>query len=58
MIEDVDPKEPIDAVLNIVITDKKAEGEIRMNVDATPLNVGAKMTQYHVKTASEVRHDL
>ena len=29
-----------------------------MNVDATPLNVGAKMIKYHVKTASEVRHDL
>jgi hypothetical protein len=58
VIEDVDPKEPIDAVLNLVITDKKAAGEIRMNVDATPLNKGAKMTKYHVKTAAEVRHEL
>ena len=58
VIEDVDPREPIDAVLNLVITDKKAPGEIRMNVDATPINVGAKMTKYHVKTAAEVRHEL
>ena len=34
---DVDPREAIDAVKNVVITDKKKHGEIRMNIDATPL---------------------
>jgi hypothetical protein len=57
-IEDVDPREPVDAVLNVVITDKKTEGEIRMNIDAVPLNKGARMTKFHVKTAAEVRHEL
>jgi hypothetical protein len=57
-MEEVDPREPIDAVMNVVITEKKQEGQIRMNLDATPLNKGALMTKYHVKTAAEVRHDL
>ena len=56
--EDVDPREPIDAVLNLVITNKKAPDVIRMNIDATPLNVGAKTTKYHVKRAAEVRDKL
>ena len=56
--EDVDPREPIDAVLNLVITNKKAPDVIRMNIDATPLNVGAKTTKYHVKRAAEVRDEL
>ena len=29
-----------------------------MNVDATPINQGIKMTTYHKATAAEVRHDL
>ena len=29
-----------------------------MNVDATPINHGIKMTKYHVPTATEVRHNL
>ena len=56
--EDVDPREPIDAVLNLVITNKEAPDVIRMNIDATPLNVGAKTTKYHVKRAAEVRDEL
>ena len=46
IIEDVDPSERIDCVLNIVVSEKKTEGEIRMNIDARPLNVGAKHTKY------------
>ena len=57
-IEDVNPREPLDCVMNVVITDKKESGQIRMNIDATPLNKGMKMTKYHVKTAAEVRHEL
>ena len=58
IIEDVDPAEPVDCVLNIVVSEKKTEGAIRMNIDARPLNVGAKHTKYHVTTPQEVRHQL
>ena len=44
--------------MNVVITDKKESGQIRMNIDATLINKGMKMTKYHVKTAAEVRHEL
>ena len=57
-IEDVNPREAVDCVMNVVITDKKEAGQIRMNVDATPINKGIKMTKYHVQTAAEVRHAL
>ena len=57
-MEDVNPREVVDCTMNLVITDKKSAGQIRMNVDATPINQGIKMTKYHVPTAAEVRHDL
>ena len=57
-IEDVHPREVVDCTMNLVITEKKAAGQIRMNVDATPINQGIKMTNYHVATAAEVRYDL
>ena len=49
IIEDLDPREPIDAILNLVITDKKMPGKIRIKVDATPINKGAKMNKLQVK---------
>ena len=58
IIEDVAPSEPIDCMLNVVISEKKVAGDIRMNIDARPLNVGAKHTMYHVTTPQEVRHLL
>ena len=58
IIDDVAPSEPIDCVLNVLISEKKAAGDIRMNIDARPLNVGAKHTKYHVTTPQEVRHLL
>ena len=57
-IEPVDPREEVDCTMNVVITDKKSSGQIRMNIDATPINAGIKMTKYHVPTAGEVRHAL
>jgi hypothetical protein len=57
VIEDVDPREPIDCVLNIAIYEKKNK-DIRMNIDARPLNKGAKMTKYHITTPQEVRHSI
>ena len=58
VIEDVDPSEPIDCVLNTTISEKKTVGAIRMNIDARPINKGAKHTKYHVSTPQEVRHEL
>ena len=57
IVEDVNPSEPIDCVLNIAISTKK-NSQIRMNIDARPLNVGAKHTKYHVPTPQEIRHQL
>ena len=45
-------------VLNVVISEMKPAGDIRINIDARPLNVGAKHTKYHVTTPQEVRHLL
>ena len=57
VIEDVNPAEPIDCILNIAISEKK-NSQIRMNIDARPINVGAKHTKYHVPTPQEIRHQL
>ena len=56
--KDMDPTEPIYCVLNVVFTDKKTPGEIRMNIDTTPINKGAKITKHHIKTAAEVQQEL
>ena len=46
VLEDVDPREPIDCILNIARSEKK-NGDIRMNIDTRPLNKGPKITRYH-----------
>jgi hypothetical protein len=58
VIERVNPAEPVDCILNIAISEKKAQGSIYMNVDARPYNKGAKHTRYHVTTPQEARHKL
>ena len=58
VIEKVNPAEPIDCILNLAISEKKTQGTIRMNIDARPINKGAKHTRYHVTTPQEVRHRL
>ena len=57
VIRDVDPNESYECVLNVVITDKKG-GNIRMNIDNTPMNPGLKRTRMHVQTPQEIRHKL
>ena len=57
VIVDVDPKEINDCILNVVITDK-ANGDIRMNIDNTPINPGMYRTKYHIQTPQEIRHEL
>jgi hypothetical protein len=44
VIEKVNPAEAVDCILNIAISEKKAQGCIRMNIDARPYNKGAKHT--------------
>ena len=58
MAERVNPKEAIDCILNVAISEKKTQGSIRMNIDARPHNKGAKHTKYHVTTPQEARHKL
>ena len=58
VIEDVDPTITHKCVLNVVVTEKKAKDEIRMNIDNTPLNKGITRTKYHIQTPQEIRHDL
>ena len=45
VIEDMDPWESIDTAFNLVTTNKKAPREIRMNMDATPINKGRQDDQ-------------
>ena len=54
VIEDVDPREPIDCILNIALSEKN-NMDIRINIDARPLNKGAKMTKYHIITPQELQ---
>ena len=57
-IKHIDPREEINCTMSVVITDKKSSGQIRMNIDTTPINAGIKMTKYHGPITGEVRHTL
>ena len=50
VIKRANPAEPVDCILNITISEKKAQGSVRMNIDARPYNKGAKPTMYHITT--------
>ena len=50
VIERVNPAEAVDCIFHLAISEKKALGSIRMNIDARPYNKGAKHTRYHVTT--------
>ncbi len=57
-IEDVDPNSKCPWVSNVVITEKKAKNQIRMNVDMRAPNKALSRTKCHVETIQEVRHKL
>ena len=57
VITDADPRKPYKCIMNVVITDKK-DGNIRMNIDAVPMNKGLKRAKFHVQTPQEIRHEL
>ena len=40
VITNVDPRQTYDCVLNVIITEKATPGDIRMNIDNTPMNKG------------------
>ena len=58
VISDADPSKSYDCIMNVVITDKKGSDDIRMNIDATPMNPGVRRSKFHVETPQEIRHEL
>ena len=46
----MDPKEPIDCIFNIALSEKKNK-DIHMNIEARQLNEGAKMPRNHLTTS-------
>ena len=57
-IEDVAPDEESPWISNVVITEKKAQGQIRMNVDMRAANKALQPNKRHVVTVQEMRHRL
>ena len=57
VIEDVDSRETIDCILNVALSERKNK-DIRMNIDARPLNEGAKMPRNHITTPQEIHHQI
>ena len=57
-IEDVKPQEHSPWVSNVVITEKKQTGQIRMNIDMRQANHALRRTKRHVDTIKEIRHKL
>ena len=57
-IEDVGPHEECTWISNVVITEKKEPGQIRMNVDMREANKAIQRTPRHVTTVQEMRHML
>ncbi|KAF0292806.1 uncharacterized protein FJT64_009280 [Amphibalanus amphitrite] len=57
-IEDVGPQEECPWISNVVITEKKEAGKIRMNIDMREPNKAIRRTPRHVTTVAEMRHML
>ena len=57
-IENVDPNEYCPWVSNVVITEKKQQGQIRMNIDMRQPNKALLRTPRHIETVQEIRHKL
>ena len=57
-IEDIDPNENCPWISNVVITEKKQAGQIRMNKDMREPNKAILRTQRHIDTIQEIRHKL
>ena len=57
-IEDVGPREECPWISNVVITEKKEAGKIRMNIDMRESNKAIRRTPRHVTSVSEMRHML
>lgn len=52
-IEMVDQREVVKCTINVMIIGKKSAGHIRINIDATPINV----YKYHVPIMAKVQLD-
>ena len=57
-IEDIDPNENCPWISNVVITEKKQPGQIRMNIDMREPNKAIHRTQRYIETIQEIRHKL
>ena len=57
-VEDVPTHEDSPWISNVVITEKKGHGQIRMNVDMREANKALQTTKKHVITVQEMRHKL
>ena len=57
-IEDVDPATHHGWQSNVVITEKKAANQIRMNIDMRNPNTALHSTRQHIETIQEIRHKL
>ena len=57
-IEDVNPNDHCPWISNVVITEKKQKGQIRMNIDMREANKALHRTKRHVETIQEIRHKL
>ena len=57
-IEDVDPNDHCPWISNVVITEKKQKGQIRMNIDMREANKALHRTKRHIETIQEIRHKL
>ena len=57
-IEDIDPNDHCPWISNVVITEKKQKGQIRMNIDMREASKALHRTKRHVETIQEIRHKL
>ena len=57
-IEDVDRNDHCPWISNVVFTEKKQKGQIRMNIDMREANKALHRTKRHVETIQEIRHKL
>ena len=57
-IEDVDPNDHCPWISNVIITEKKQKGQIRMNIDMREGNKALHRIKRHVETIQEIRHKL
>ena len=54
VIDNMEPAEKVDCVINVTISEKKTKGAIRMNINFLPMSKGALLTKYNVPLPQKV----